>query len=100
MRLSKAPQPDVFPNITRASDGSLWLVWQGFRDGQSDVFARRYDGGNWGAEQRVSKSGANDWEPVIAAGADGYVYVDWDTYDKGNYDVLLRSWNGSAWDAN
>ena len=77
----------------------LWVVWQGFRDGQSDILARRHDGENWSAEQRVSTSGANDWEPAIATDSQGQVYVAWDTYDKGNYDILTRRHDGAAWEA-
>ncbi len=72
-------------------------MWQGFRDGQSDIFARRHNGERWGPEQRVSTSSANDWEPVVAAGREGEVHIAWDSYAAGNYDVVLRTWDGERW---
>ena len=97
IQLSNSPQPDTFHNLATDSNGNLWLVWQGFRNGKADIFARSYDGTNWGDEQTVSTSPANDWEPVIAAGRKGEIHVAWDSYDKGDYDVLMRTWDGSKW---
>ena len=89
-RLTSAPQADIEHELVTDSSGNLWLVWQGFRDGRSDILARRHDGSGWSAEETVSASPANDWTPAVAACGDGSVYVAWDTYDQGNYDILLR----------
>ena len=96
-RLTSAPQADIEHELATDSDGGLWLVWQGFRDGRSDILARRHDGSRWSAEETVSTSPANDWTPAVAACGDGSVYVAWDTYDEGNYDVLLRRFSGGRW---
>ena len=96
-RLTSAPQADIEHELATDSNGDLWLVWQGFRDGRSDILARRHDGSRWSAEETVSASPANDWTPAVAACGDGSVYVAWDTYDQGNYDVLLRRFSGDRW---
>ena len=96
-RLTSAPQADVEHELATDADGNLWLVWQGFRDGRSDILARRHDGSSWSAEETVSTSPANDWTPAVAACGDGSVHVAWDTYDQGNYDILLRSFADGAW---
>ena len=72
-------------------------MWQGFRNGQSDVFARRYDGNGWSAPEQLSTSPANDWSPAIAADRQGRIHVAWDTYDKGNYDVVMRTFGNARW---
>lgn len=69
----------------------MFLAWQGFRQGQSDIFLRSLKSGEWVSEIPISESPANDWQPAIAAAPDGRVWVAWDTYAKGNYDIFLRS---------
>jgi hypothetical protein len=75
-----------------AGGGCVFLVWQSFRNGQSDIYLRALQSGVWSPEQRVSESPANDWEPSVAAAPDGGAFLAWDGYDRGNYDVYFRSW--------
>ena len=88
-RVTSAAGPDLTPVAATASDGAVWIAWQGYR-GNFETLAARQQGDRFGEEMRVSSSGANDWAPAIAAGPDGEVAVAWDTYDKGDYDVYLR----------
>ncbi len=67
VRLTKDTGPDVWHCMTTDQRGRAWLVWQGFRDGQSDIFARCADSDGWHESVRVSDSKANDWNPTIAA---------------------------------
>lgn len=99
LRLSHHPGPDLDVQVAADSQGRLWLVWQGFRQGQSDIFLRCYDGHSWSPEMLVSEDPANDWQPRLAADSRGGVHVVWDTYRAGNYDVYLRSWDGRQWGA-
>ncbi|HYM12320.1 MAG TPA: DUF3604 domain-containing protein [Bryobacterales bacterium] len=84
---------NMFHRVASAA-GRIFLTWQSFRNGQSDIYLRVFDGGQWLPEQRVSESLANDWEPAVAA-ADGSAYIAWDGYEKGNYDVYFRAYSGS-----
>ncbi len=72
--------------------GRIFVAWQSFRGGQSDIYLKVFDGGRWMDEVRVSESPTNDWEPSVAAGADGRAYIAWDSYDRGNYDIFFRAW--------
>jgi hypothetical protein len=93
-RLTKAPHGDF--NVRAAADakGNLTIVWQSFRNGNADVYARRRTAAGWGREVRVSTSDAGDWEPSVALDSSGRAWISWDTYDHGNYDVMLRSLDG------
>jgi hypothetical protein len=51
-RLTTAPQPDIFPSVAFEAPNTLWLTWQGFRNGKSDIFARSFDGTKWSPEQQ------------------------------------------------
>ena len=95
LRLTEAAGPDIWHRMTTDGKGRAWLVWQGFRDGQADVFARCADGDGWHEPVRVSTSKANDWDPTVAADPkEDRVWVGWDTYDAGNYGVRVRALSG------
>jgi hypothetical protein len=95
-RLTRAPFSDF--NVQSASDakGNAIVVWQSFRAGNSDVYARWFRAGRWGAETLISSSSANDWEPAVALDAAGTAWISWDNYEHGNYDVLLRAFGGNS----
>ncbi len=91
VRLTDAPGPDFWHRMTTDSKGRAWLVWQGFRDGQADIFARCCDDKGWHDPIKVSDSKANDWDPCIAADTkEDRVWIGWDTYDQGYYDLRVR----------
>ncbi len=90
-KLTSDKEGDFNQDVARGPDGKLHLVWQSFREGQSDIFYLSQDGRGWSREVRVSESPSNDWSPSVAVDSCGRVFVAWDTYDKGNYDVVLRS---------
>jgi hypothetical protein len=97
LRLTDAPGPNLWHVMTTDNRGRAWLVWQGFRDGQSDIWARCADGDGWHDPIRVSTSTANDWNPSIAADSkEDRVWIGWDTYEGGNYGVRVRSLTGGV----
>jgi hypothetical protein len=87
---------DTFHRAAAAPDGTVFVVWQSFRGGQSDIYMRVRGRDSWSPEVKVSESPANDWEPAVAAGPDGSAYIAWDTYDRGNYDIAFRSLRGGT----
>lgn len=82
----------TFHKAAASSNGSVYAVWQSFRNGPSDIMLRVWRNGSWQPEVKVSESPANDWEPAVAAASDGTAYMVWDSYDRGNYDIHLRSY--------
>jgi hypothetical protein len=95
-RLTSERDGDFNQAVALGTDGTIHLVWQAFRAGQSDVLYMTYDGTRWSQPLAVSSSDANDWTPAIAVDRTGAAHIAWDTYDQGSYDVLLRTvTNGS-----
>ena len=90
VRLSSHPSPDLDHHLIADSRGWLWVVWQGFREDNSDIFLRYFDGSDWSPPIQVSDHPANDWEPQVAVDQEGDAVVVWDSYRNGNYDVFLR----------
>ncbi len=93
-RLTDSPNSDMNVRCASDADGNVTVVWQSFRDGQSDIYLRRLCGDRWSDEFRVSSSEANDWEPAVAIDSTGKAWIAWDSYANGNYDVFLRSFDG------
>jgi hypothetical protein len=94
IRLSTDPEPDIDHHLIADAKGNLWVVWQGFRGGNSDIFLRHYDGTRWSPEIPVTTHPANDWEPRIAVDDRGRAAIVWDTYRNGSYDVYMRTFEG------
>jgi hypothetical protein len=97
VRLTDHPEADINHHLSADAKGNLWLVWQGFRGGQSEIFVRSLSGGKWSEPRQITNDPANDWSPVAAADSAGNVTVVWDTYRNGNYDVRMRTLRGGGW---
>ncbi|MEO7649864.1 MAG: hypothetical protein ABIZ80_05310, partial [Bryobacteraceae bacterium] len=83
---------NTFLRAASSPRGDIFVAWQSYRKGQSDIYLRGLTGGRWSDEMQLSESPANDWEPEVAAGPDGSAYVVWDSYHRGNYDVFFRAY--------
>ena len=105
IQLSSDTRPDAFHDLASAADGTMYLVWAGFRDSpnggmpQSDILLRRFDGTRWGPEVNLTDSPEDDWEPAVATDSSGRAWVAWDSYRSNGFDLLLRSVTVSDEDA-
>ena len=54
VRLSSHPYADIDHHLVSDQSGNLWVVWQGFRGGSSDIFLRHFDGLAWSREIQVT----------------------------------------------
>lgn len=81
----------VFPDLATDPEGRVWVTWQSFDRGPSEVFARYYDPETeaWSAPIRVTDHPAGDWEPRLAFAAGDEALIVFDSYRKGNFDVFL-----------
>jgi hypothetical protein len=95
IRLTNDPGPDIWHRMTTDRRGRAWLVWQGFRSGQSDIFARCADADGWHEPVQVSTGKANHWDPAITSDSkEDRVWVGWDSYETGSYGIRVRSLSG------
>jgi hypothetical protein len=96
-RLTTEPGADINVVAARSADSGIWIAWQGWRDGNFDIWLAQLGPEGAARTQRVSSSRANDWNPAIAVSGTGKLWIAWDTYDKGDYDVYVRGFeNGRA----
>ena len=82
---------NINPSTARGADGTIWLVWQSLREGNSDVYAMcAPDFTSRPREIRVTEDARNDWLPGVAINPSGDAVVVWDTYRNGDYDIYMR----------
>ena len=82
---------NINPSTARGADGTIWLVWQSLREGNSDVYAMcAPDFTSRPSEIRVTEDARNDWLPGVAVNPSGDAVVVWDTYRNGDYDIYMR----------
>ena len=102
VRLSDDPRPDAFHDVAASPDGSLYVVWAGYRDSpsggppQSDIMLRQFDGDAWGETSNLTRSPDDDWEPAVAVDSDGNAWVAWDAYREMGYDLLMSQVTASG----
>jgi hypothetical protein len=91
--LTERPGADAEVALATASDGVVWMAWQAWIGGQSDILLAPIDAsGKLGAKPiDLSDSPGSEWAPSIAADGSGRIHIAYDSYASGNYDVMLRS---------
>jgi len=90
-----APGQDVMRTAV-AVDGRkrVWVIWSASRNGNFDLYARRYEGGKWSPEMRLSVDAGPDLNPVAATEAGGRVWLAWQGFRNGNLEILVAVQNG------
>jgi hypothetical protein len=80
------------------ADGSdVWLFWHGRREGNWDVYARRYAGGRWSPEERVTRGAAVEMHPVAARDARGSLWLAYETVEGSSFGIEVRHRAGGRW---
>jgi hypothetical protein len=94
VRLTRGAGTDTDAVLAAAPDGKIWMAWQSWSEGRSDILLAPVDAnGSAAAPQRISDGPADEWSPSIAIDRGGRIHVAYDTYQAGNYDVMLRTRN-------
>ena len=58
-RITDDPGPDIFHKLASSAGGKLYLAWQGFREGRSNILLKVLDGDRWSKEIRTGEPGVN-----------------------------------------
>lgn len=87
-RLTTDPGADADVVLAAPRGLGIWMAWQGWRDGQADIFLSRADDASH--PQHISGPGSNEWSPALAFDQAGHAFVAYDTYQSGDYNVMLH----------
>ncbi|MCX7012442.1 MAG: hypothetical protein NTW86_07760 [Candidatus Sumerlaeota bacterium] len=94
---SRAPNTsgDVWmPRLAFDGEEKLWLVWCQQVQRNFDLYARSFDGKEWGKEYRLTDQPTPDINPSVAADGQGGFYVAWQAFRRPMSDVYLIHFDG------
>ena len=90
------------PSLGADDDGNVCLVWSDRRDGNYEIYFRRYlYGVGWGKEKRVTSNSAVSANPSATVDCDGNLHIVWEDYRDGNDEIYYRritDSDGPGWD--
>lgn len=76
-----SPQ-QISPVIAVDGSGNVYVVWEDYREGDADIFIKKYDGSSFGSRNKVNsaETGIVDYDttPSIAVNTLGDLYVVWE----------------------
>ena len=79
-----SPQ-QISPAIAVDGSGNVYIVWEDYREGDADIFIKKYDGSGFGSRNKVNsaETGIVDYDttPSIAVNTLGDIYVVWEHRD-------------------
>lgn len=91
------------PQVAVDRHNRVWLVWCEQTDqtrtasGNWDVYARWYDGDNWGPPLRLSDDPKPDINPHVTVDADHNIYLVWQAHPDNDGDIMFRRYDGAQW---
>ena len=86
------------PALVVDREGGVVVVWSENRDGNFDLYRRRYDPatGRWSDESRLTTNPGSDSDPALIAAPDGTVWVAWQSWVEGRADIWLAKAEAGA----
>ena len=93
MRVMPAGTLETLPSMASAPNGKIWLAFQSFRNGSSDIVFYGLEGSGWQRMADPADTPDPEYRPRLAAAADGSIWCAWDAYRKGKYRAMLRRYD-------
>jgi hypothetical protein len=91
------PLTEAGQDLFRPAMAGGWVVWAQLRNGDWDLYGRRFDGRRWTAPERLTTAVGPDIFHNMAGGPGGRAYLAWQSFRGGQSDIYLRVWDGRRW---
>jgi len=93
--LSSPDYQNDFASLAEA--GKIWVAWVAYRNGASQVQARRLEGAVWSAPETVSEKPGDIFMVKLGRDGKGGLWAIWSQQVGGNWDLYGRRYDGRAW---
>jgi hypothetical protein len=77
--------------------GDAHVVWSDGRDGNFEIYYKRYDGQDWTGAVRLTDDVGCSADPAIAVDTNGLVHVVWRDDRDGTYEIYHKVFDGMTW---
>src|SRR5260221_5035714 len=97
-----APSPkaaDDYPSLLEAKDGTVWMAYQAYLEGDQILVRRRAPGGAWSKPEELTPPGGDHFRTAIGEDRAGKIWVVWSSQVSGNFDLYARTFDGKRWSA-
>ncbi len=85
--------------VLRDDAGGVHVVWHDNREGNYEIYHRRWDGLRlaWGEETRLTGAAGVSKTPSMVAGSGGTLHLCWGDNTSGTLEVYYKRYDGAAW---
>lgn len=88
---------DQDPKIAVSGDGTIWVVWTTWRNGNTDIYESHYNGTGWSNARAVVSDSARDEHPNFVVDRDGYLWCIWQSNRTGDWEIWAKYYKDGAW---
>ena len=86
------------PSIAVDSDNNVHISWVDGRDGNSEIYYKKYDndGNILTGDVRVTNDASNSEDPSIAVDSDNNVHISWEDNRDGNPEIYYKKYDNNG----
>jgi peroxiredoxin len=87
-----AKRRDEFASVACRQDGKVYAVFTSNHNGNSDVFARIYDGNNWSEDRPIAATNADEYDGAVTVDNNNRAWVAWaSNAEGGKYGIFVAA---------
>jgi len=96
-RITGNPAQDQDPKIAVSGDGTVWVVWTTWRNGNTDIYESHYNGTSWSNARAVVSDSNRDEHPTLVVDRDGYLWCIWQSNRTGDWEIWAKYYKDGGW---
>jgi hypothetical protein len=96
-RITGNTAQDQDATIAVDGNGTVWVAWTTWRNGNSDIYESHYDGISWSAPQAVTANPGRDEQAELVADRDGFPWCIWQSDRTGDWEIFATYYVDGNW---